>query len=84
MGQNIFEKNWQEKMLSEQIIEFESRGPGPSSRTCNPTTGYFYKTKISTENLRVDYYLLQAYCTRQCFPYQGQITNKILTQNARF
>ena len=37
-------------MLIEQIIEFESRGPGPlghTGHTCTPTTGYVYdKTKI--------------------------------------
>ena len=49
-------------MLIEQIIEFELRGLGPLDRTCPPTTGYFHvKTKISTENLRVDYYLLLKY-----------------------
>ena len=45
-------------MLIEQFIEFELRGLGPFHRTCTPTTGYFHvKTKISKENLRVDYYL---------------------------
>ena len=34
-------------MLIEQIIEFKLKGFGPPSRTCTPTTGYFYdKTKI--------------------------------------
>ena len=34
-------------MLIEQIIEFESRGPGPPRYTCAPITGYFSeKTKI--------------------------------------
>ena len=47
-------------MLSEQIIEFKLRGLGPLNRTCTPTTGYFQvKTKISKENLRVDYLLLK-------------------------
>ena len=47
-------------MLIEQIIEFELRGLGPLNRTCTPTTGYFHvKTKISKENLRVDYLLLK-------------------------
>ena len=46
-------------MLIEKIIEFKLRGLGPFNRTCTPTTGYFHvKTKISNENLRVDYYLL--------------------------
>ena len=46
-------------MLIEQIIELQLRGPGPPGRTYTPITGYFHdKTKISKENLRVDYYLL--------------------------
>ena len=46
-------------MLIEQIIDFEWRGLGPLDRTCILTTGYFHvKTKISKENLQVDYYLL--------------------------
>ena len=46
-------------MLIEQIIEFELRGPGPPGRTWIPKTGYFHdKTKISTANIRVNYYLL--------------------------
>ena len=46
-------------MLIEQIIELQLRGPGPPGRTYTPITGYFLdKTKISKENLRVDYYLL--------------------------
>ena len=45
-------------MLIKQIIEFKLRGLGPRNRTCTPTTGYFHvKTKISKENLRVDYLL---------------------------
>ena len=47
-------------MLIEQIIEFKFRSLGPLNRTCTPTTGNFYvKTKISKENLRVDYLLLK-------------------------
>ena len=47
-------------MLIEQIIEFNLRGLGPLNRTCTPTTGYFHvKTKISKENLQVDYLLLK-------------------------
>ena len=39
-------------MLIEQIIEFQSRGPGPPDCTCTPTTGYFHdKTKISRKIL---------------------------------
>ena len=46
-------------MFIEQIIEFELRGPAPSGRTWNPKTGYFYdETKISKENIWVDYYLI--------------------------
>ena len=46
-------------MLIEQITELQLRGPGPPDQTCTPITGYFHdKTKISKENLRVDYYLL--------------------------
>ena len=49
-------------MLIEQIIEIELRDIGPLDRACTSTTGYFYvKTKISKENLRVDYYLLLNY-----------------------
>ena len=47
-------------MLIEQIIAFKLRGLGPLDRTCTPTTGYLHvKTKISKENLRVDYLLLK-------------------------
>ena len=48
-------------MLVEQIIELQLRGPGPPGRTYTPITDYFHdKTKISKENIRVDYYL--QYC----------------------
>ena len=54
-------------MFIEQTIKFEFRGLVPRSRVCTPATGYFYdKTKLSKENLRVDYYLLLKYCSRQC------------------
>ena len=53
-------------MLIEQIIEFELRGPGPSGHTCVHITNQFHdKTKMSTENLQVDYYLRLKYCRRQ-------------------
>ena len=53
-------------MLTEQIIEFQLRVPGPPGRTCTPTTGKLHdKTKISKENLRENYYLLLKYCRRQ-------------------
>ena len=48
-------------MLIEQINEFELRGPGPTGGTCTTTAGYFHdKTKISKEDLRVDYFII--YC----------------------
>ena len=54
-------------MLIERIIELQLRGPGPPNQTCTPITGYFHdKTKVSEENLRVDYYLLLKCCQRQC------------------
>ena len=54
-------------MFIEQTIKFEFRGLVPLGRICTLATGYFYdKTKISKENLRVDYYLLLKYCSRQC------------------
>ena len=54
-------------MLIILMIEFELRGPGPTGRIYTPRTVYFYdKTKISKENLRVNYYLLLKYCSRQC------------------
>ena len=54
-------------MLIEQIIKFDLREPGPLCRTCTPVTGYFNdKTKIYTENFRVNYYLLLKYCRRKC------------------
>ena len=54
-------------MLITRMIEFELRGPGPPGRIYNPTTVYFYeKTKICAENLRVNYYLLLKFCSRQC------------------
>ena len=56
-------------MFIKQTIEFEFRGLVPLGRICTPATGYFYdKTKISKENLCVDYYLeylLLKYCSRQ-------------------
>ena len=54
-------------MLIEQIIELQLRGPGSTGPTCAPITGNFHdKTKVSKENLRVDYYLLLKCCKRQC------------------
>ena len=54
-------------MLIKQIIKVEWRGPVPPGRTCTSITAYAHdKTKISKENLGVDYYLLLKYCRRQC------------------
>ena len=54
-------------MFLEQTTKFEFRRLVPLGRINTPATGYFYdKTKISQENLRVDYYLLLKYCSRQC------------------
>ena len=59
MRKNTFEKKKVGEMLIEQIIEYEWWGLGPLDRTCTLTTGYFhFKTKISKENLRMDYCLL--------------------------
>ena len=67
-------------MLIILSIEFELRGPGTPGRIRTPKTVYFSdKTKISKENLRVNYYVLQniARGNVSCFPYLGQITYKI-------
>ena len=54
-------------MIIEQTIQFELRGPGLPGRTCTSLIGYFQdKTITSQENIRVDYYLPQKYCRRQC------------------
>ena len=63
---NTFKKISRGKMLIEQIIKVKWRGPGPPRHACTPITAYVHdKTKISTENLRVDHYLLLKYCRRQ-------------------
>ena len=49
--------------MTEQIIEFEVTGTGPSGRSCIPINSYFYE---KAKNLQVDYYFLLKYCTRQC------------------
>ena len=64
-------------MLIEQTTEIQLKVPGPPGRTCTPMTGTLHdKTKISKENLPVDYYLLLKYCRRQCalLPPTDQIT----------
>ena len=44
-----------------------NKGPGPPGSTCISITSYFHdKTKISKENIQVDYYLLLKYYRRQC------------------
>ena len=55
-------------MLIEKTIKLQLRGPGfPPGRTYTPITGYFHdKTKISKENIRVDYYLLLKCSKKQC------------------
>ena len=54
-------------MLIEQIVKLQLMGPGPRGLTCTSITGYFHdKTKISQENLRVGFHLLEKCCTRQC------------------
>ena len=76
-------------MLIEQIIEFQLRGPVPTGRTCTPITGLLHdKRKILKENLRVDYYLLLKYCSRQCAllppTWTKSLTIKILHYDAKF
>ena len=71
-------------MFIEQTIKFEFRGLVPLGRVCIPASGYFYdKTKISKENLRVDYYLLLKYCSRQCTllsPTRAELLTKFNTK----
>ena len=75
-------------MIIEQTIKLEFRGLVPLGRVCTPATGYFYdKTKISTENLRVDYYLLLKYCSRQCTllsPTRAKLLTKFNTKMLDF
>ena len=65
--------------MIEQIVELQWREPGPPGLTCTSITGYFHnKTKISKENLRVDFHLLLK-CPRVnvaylSSPYLEQIT----------
>ena len=50
--QHTFEKKLAREIFSEEIIEFELRGPRPCSCTCTLTTDYFHdKTKMLKENL---------------------------------
>ena len=78
-------------MLIEQIIEFKFRSYGPPSRTCSPTTGYFYyKTKTSKEYIRVDYcrnYYIAKILQEQYIPYcllPGQNYLHSLTPKRKF
>ena len=48
-------------MLIEQVIEFELKGLEPLDRIVVLLQQFQVKAKISTENLRVDYCLLQKY-----------------------
>ena len=67
-------------MLIDQIIEFELTEPWPPSRTYTPKTGYFHdKTKISQENLKVDYLLQKISYEAMYFisPHLGQTTYTI-------
>ena len=53
-------------MLIILIIKFELKGPGSPGHIYTPIIVYFYdKTKISKENVRVNYYLLLKYCSWQ-------------------
>ena len=68
-------------MLIEQIIELQLRGPGPPDQTYTSITGYFHdKTKISKENLRVDYYLLQKCSKSQCTLFPPTWTESLTTK----
>ena len=70
-------------MLIEQINEFKLSGPGPSGRIC--TTDYFDdKTKISNENLLVDYNLLLKYCTRQCILLSSTLAKLLTKVNPKY
>ena len=75
-----FLKNSPWKMLIEQIVEFQLRGPEPPGRTSTPKTGNCHdKTIISKENPRVGFHLLLKCCTRQCilFPPTGTLSRTI-------
>ena len=76
-------------MLIEQIAEFQLMGSGPSGRTCTRITGLLHdKTKVLKENLRVVYYLLLKYCSRQCAllppTWTKSLTIKISHHDAKF
>ena len=72
-------------MLTEEIIEFELKGP--LRRTFTPKSDNFYdKTKMSKANFRVNYYLMLKILQEAmylAFP-SGPCHLQNLTQNARF
>ena len=75
-------------MLIEQLIEFELRDPGSPGRTYNPKTGYSYdKTKLSKENLQVNYCLLLKILQKAMYLaslHLDQVNYIIYPQNDRF
>ena len=81
--QNSFEKqNYLGKCSLNKSLNF-NQGPGALWPDIYSYAGYFHeKTKTSTENLRLEYYLRLKYLTSH---YLGQIAYKIQQpQNARF
>ena len=86
--QNNFKK-LRGKMFIERIIECELRDPGPTGRTCNVKTAYFYgKTKIFKENKFSSELLLTAKyfagSSITCFPSPGSSQFQNLSKNATF
>ena len=69
-------------VLIEQINKIELKVLGRFGCIYSPATGYFYdKTKISSEYLRVNYYLQLKYCRRQCtllFPTWAKSLTKFI------
>ena len=73
-------------MFTEQIIEFELKGPGTPARTCNSKTDYFHdKTKISKDNKFSSESLLPAKHIAEgnvpCFPSPGPSQLQNLSKN---
>ena len=68
-------------MLIEQIMKFQSKGPGLPGSSYTPITGSFHdKTKTCKQNLRLAYYLRLKYCRSNAamyIPHLSQITDKI-------
>ena len=77
-------------MLIEQLLNWNcGPQPSPPSPTCSPKTGYFYekKTKISKENLRLNYYLLLKILQKAmnfASLHLNQVNHRIYPINARF